>query len=105
VNACGRFCSISAIRELREELGLEGELVFGAKLPAGPQTAFEHTVLYHLQTDSTPTPDSSEISSIAYLSTAVIAEMLQNRPQAFTPPFRELFQLWWDEEQATALPR
>ncbi len=52
----------AAQRELREELGMTGDLTFVCKLPAGPETANEHTVLYELRTDAPARPDPIEIS-------------------------------------------
>lgn len=96
----GEDYETAARRELWEELQLRGDLIWGAKLLGSADTAFEHTVLYHLQTNTTPVPDPSEIAQIQYLSTDAIAEMIRNEPAAFTPPFRILFDAWYEEERA-----
>ncbi|WP_437187221.1 NUDIX hydrolase [Planctomicrobium sp. SH668] len=89
----------AAVRELNEELQLSGELVYGTKLAASPETAYEHTVLYHLQTDVPAVPDPGEIAEVQFLSTVAIATMLSESPEKFTPPFRLLFGDWWKQEQ------
>ena len=94
----GEDYETAAIRELQEELQLQGDLIWGAKLPASAETAYEHTVLFHLQTDQRPIPDPVEIASLSYLPTATIASLLKESPQTFTPPFRRLFEDWWAEE-------
>lgn len=84
----------AAHRELMEELGLAGALACLTKLPAGEDTAFEHSVLYELHTDATPTPDRSEIAGMEFLYPAEIAARIEATPEKFTPPFRSLFR-WW----------
>ncbi|MEZ6058021.1 MAG: NUDIX domain-containing protein [Planctomycetaceae bacterium] len=85
----------AAHRELREELSLSGNLEFLTKLPASPETAFEHTVLYRLVTDAVPTPCPQEIAGIEYLSIKAISHRLREQPKLFTPPFRKLWQ-WFE---------
>lgn len=94
----GEEYEAAAVRELGEELQLHGPLIWGAKILASEKTAFEHTVLFHLQTDEIPTPDADEIAHIEFLSTSTIADRLERHPEQFTPPFRVLFQNWWKEE-------
>lgn len=96
----GESYEAAAIRELKEELQLQGELIPGDNLIGSESTAYEHTVLYHLQTDAPPVPDPGEIADVVFLSTAQIAEMLERSPETFTPPFRMLFQAWWEKECA-----
>ncbi len=86
----GEIYEAAAHRELSEELQLSGNLERIVHIPASKETAFEHTVLYRLITDETPTPDPMEIKSIEYHSFAKIEQMVQQTPELFTPPFREL---------------
>ncbi len=85
----------AAQRELREELGMTGDLTFVCKLPAGPETANEHTVLYELRTDAPARPDPIEISEVLNLGPQAIWELLEATPERFSPPFRALFEDWW----------
>jgi 16S rRNA (adenine1518-N6/adenine1519-N6)-dimethyltransferase len=90
----GEVYEVAAHRELAEELQLSGSLTFQCHLPASRETANEHTRLFFLQTDSAPTPDPLEIAELLYFSPATIAQMLQEHPEHFTPPFRALFADW-----------
>jgi len=84
----------AAVRELGEELELQGTLQCLTKLPASDSTAFEHTVLYLLVTEEIPTPDPAEIQELLLLPVTEIARWVQSEPDRFTPPFRELMS-WW----------
>jgi len=98
----GENYEAAAVRELWEELKLRGDLLWGTKIPAAPQTAYEHTVLFHLQSNELPQPDPDEIAEIEFLSTDRIADMLQATPELFTPPFRMLFAEWRQQERELA---
>ncbi|REJ85681.1 MAG: NUDIX domain-containing protein [Planctomycetota bacterium] len=80
----------AAVRELEEELGLTSPLEFLTSLPAGPETANEHSHLYRTQTDDMPTPDPFEIESIEYVEVEALARRVAESPEKFTPPFRLL---------------
>ncbi len=86
----GETYETAAQRELQEELNLRGELTYIGKLPASPETAYEHTVLYRLTTDEPPQPDRTEIASIEFHPVATVRLMVANKPAKFTPPFRML---------------
>lgn len=90
----GEDYSTAAARELQEELGLSGSLKWIGKLPAGAETAFEHTVLYFLTTDEPPQPDPQEIAEVQFHAVEEIERMVRETPQRFTPPFRSLFRAW-----------
>lgn len=95
--AAGEDYATAAVRELQEELGLSGPLEYLAKLPAGPETANEHTVLYRLVTDDKPRPDPDEIESIEYVPLPDLDRRVASRPDEFTPPFRSLWRWFWGE--------
>lgn len=91
----GESYESAAARELQEELGLTGELTRLHKLPASPETAYEHTVLYRVVTDEVPIPDPVEIAEAKFVVwEAVISELGEN-PEKFSPPFRLLVE-WYD---------
>jgi isopentenyl-diphosphate delta-isomerase len=92
----GEDYAAAAERELQEELALSGTLTYVTKLPAGTETANEHTVLYRVTTDDSPRPDPDEIESIEYRSLDEIDRMVAANPIEFTPPFRELWR-WFRE--------
>ena len=85
----------AAIRELREELALTSPIEYLAKFPAGPETAFEFTVLYRTVTDDEPTLDPDEIDSAEFLELDDIAAKVARNPEKFTPPFRVLFDWYY----------
>lgn len=89
--AAGETYAIAAARELKEELGLVSPLKYLTTLPAGPETAFEHSALFWTRTDTAPVFDPEEIASGRYLELTQIAAMIADDPAQFTPPFRMLF--------------
>ena len=90
----GESYESAAHRELDEELGISGELSYVTKLPAGPETAREHTVLYLIETDEPLTPDPGEIAGVEEWNIDELAARLRESPERFTPPFRSLV-TWW----------
>ncbi len=92
-----------APREMREEIGLSAPLTFLHKFPAGPETAYEHTVLYHAVTDDPPTFDPEEIESGDYYPLAEIAAMLNQSPQEFSPAFCTLFAWYVERVQSSSI--
>ncbi len=88
--AAGEDYATAAQRELAEELGLQGDLEYVGKLDAGPETAYEHTVLYQLTTAAVPVPDPGEIAAIEYLPVSEIQRRLREQPEMFSPPFKSL---------------
>lgn len=89
--SAGEDYALAATRELAEELGLTGRLEFLTKLPAGLETAYEHTALYRTISDASPTPDPDEIESVEYITPAELTRRLTAAPEQFSPPF---FALW-----------
>jgi len=87
----------AAVRELAEELGLTANLEFLCKLPAGPETSYEHSALYRAVTDAAPVFDPDEIESGEFAPLERWAQCLAERPDDFTPCFRTLFQ-WYVQQ-------
>ena len=91
-----------ALREMREEIGLEAPLEFLQKFAAGPQTANEHTVLYRAVSDEVPKIDPGEIEFVRYYGLDNIAAMMSANPEDFTPPFRVMFEWYAGSGSKTA---
>jgi 16S rRNA (adenine1518-N6/adenine1519-N6)-dimethyltransferase len=91
----------TAVRELKEELGLQGRPEYQASFPAGPETANEHTRLYRIVTDKAPTPDPDEIASLEFANIESVRQRIAADPDDFTPPFRLLF-AWYVEQAPSA---
>jgi 16S rRNA (adenine1518-N6/adenine1519-N6)-dimethyltransferase len=85
----------AAVRELAEELELHAPLEYLHKFPGGPETSYEHSVLFRTVTDAAPVFDPEEIESGAFLPLDRIAEWVQALPDEFTPCFRTLFRWYW----------
>lgn len=100
--SAGEDYAPAAERELAEELGLSGRLDYVTRLPAGLETAFEHTALYRMTTDAAPTPDPDEIESIEYVRPQEITRRIEARPEEFSPPFRVLWEWWLQHDGAAA---
>ena len=92
--SAGEDYATAALRELGEELGLTGRLEYLITLPAGLETAFEHTALYRTSSDAPPTPDPDEIESIEYITPAELTRRMTAAPERFSPPFRALW-MWY----------
>jgi len=88
----------AAERELREELGLEGELFRMHKIFSGPEVGYEHTVLFRCQSDETPQPDPREILEYRYIRMSELADWVEASPGDFTHPFRA-FVRWYTQSQ------
>lgn len=86
----------AAKRELEEELSLTSPLERLRKFPAGPETSYEHTVLYRTTTDQPPQFLAEEIAAGAFHHVDQIAAWITTRPDDFTPCFRTLFQ-WYSQ--------
>lgn len=92
----GEDYATAAVRELEEELGLTGALEYVGKLPAGPQTAHEHTVLYRTVTDAPPRPDPNEVAAVEFLQVSAIMARLDENPAMFSPPLAALLEAFGD---------
>jgi isopentenyl-diphosphate delta-isomerase type 1 len=96
----GETYEAAAERELREELGVALPLTPLVRLPAGPETANEHTMLYRCETDGPLHPDPHEIERVEWRSVDEIAALIDADRETFTPPFRSL--LTWFRSSPSA---
>jgi isopentenyldiphosphate isomerase len=102
--SAGESYDEAAPRELEEELGLTAPLEFLIKIPAGPETANEHSALYRTVTDDVPVFHPEEIERGEYFRFQEIAESIFARPHEYTPPFRVLF-AWYGGWQMAGYSR
>jgi isopentenyldiphosphate isomerase len=94
--SAGEEYDATAPRELEEELGLSCSLERLVKLPACPELANEHTVLYRAVTDAVPVPDRHEVEAMELQSLDEIARRIPAEFARFSPPFVTLFR-WYME--------
>jgi len=77
----------TAIRELREELGIQAEVKEILRVPASIQTDNEHVVLFQVETESEPVPNPEEIQWGAWLSRERVSKLMDESPDDFVPAF------------------
>lgn len=82
----------AARRELMEELGLEGELVFLGKLPAQPATDNEFAAVYWTRGQRTPAPNPEEISEGRFFTWEAALELARDLGAA-TPSLGAVLEL------------
>jgi isopentenyl-diphosphate Delta-isomerase len=102
--SAGEDYDATAHRELREELGLSGDLEFLHKFAASPRTSHEHTALYRLVSDDPPRFDPEEIADGEFLPLERIAERMQADPGRFTTAFQVLLAWYLEHGQSSAFP-
>jgi 16S rRNA (adenine1518-N6/adenine1519-N6)-dimethyltransferase len=89
--SAGETYDEAAPRELREELGIAVPLVRLQKFPAGPETSFEHTVLYRADCDLPLKIDPAEVAELVEWPIAEVQRRVAAEPDEFCPAFRVLF--------------
>lgn len=89
--SAGETYDQAASRELQEELGIIAPLVHLQKFPAGPETSFEHTVLYRTDCDSPPKIDPTEVAELVTWPISEVIRRVAAEPDEFCPAFRVLF--------------
>ena len=86
VNAGEEFDQ-TAVRELKEELGVETKVTRVAKLAACEETGQEFIWLYRGEEEGPFAPAPSEIDALGFFPLRVIAEWIDKRPGDFAPGF------------------
>lgn len=94
--SAGEDYAESAQREMWEEIGIETPLEPLKKFPGTPHNAYEHTILFRTFSDGPFNFDSNEIERGDFFELQTIDAMLQESPEQFTPPFRQLY-FWYRE--------
>lgn len=79
----------TAVRELREELGITAELTPIAKIPASSRTGEEFIWLYRGEYDGRLKPARAEIEAVEFFPLALLERWLAARPDDFAPGFLE----------------
>ncbi|MEZ6127341.1 MAG: NUDIX domain-containing protein [Planctomycetaceae bacterium] len=81
----------SAVRELREELGIVAPLTRLARFNACPDTSLEFTELFRADSDADVVFDPIEITKVKWLLPKEIRQQISADPNQFSPAFRLLF--------------
>lgn len=89
--SAGEDYDSTAVRELREELGVEAVVERLQKFAACPDTSHEFTVLYQCLSDAAVTPDPEEIAAVKWMSVEKIQQWLEQSTEDFSPAFCLLF--------------
>lgn len=93
----------AAIRELREELGIEAEVREILRTPAAEITDNEHVVVYRVETDAGPVPDPDEVQWGGFMTPELLTSRMEESPGDFVPGFIYLWKEYLrvlDNEQA-----
>jgi 16S rRNA (adenine1518-N6/adenine1519-N6)-dimethyltransferase len=85
----GEEYDATAIRELREELGVTTELSRVAKLPASERTGEEFIWLYRGEHEGPFAPAAGEIEAVQFFPLDEVARWVEQRPADFAPGFIE----------------
>jgi len=89
----------AAIREIREELGVELETTERIlKIPAGPGTDNEFVELHVARHDGAVRCPPEEVRTGQWFSPALVSEWIAARPQDFARGFRTCWQGWLEKE-------
>ncbi len=83
-----------AIRELKEELGIEAIPVKVLKIAACRETDNEHVELFEVHSDVVPSPNWEEITSGVFMTPANLTDLMRTDPEDFVPAFVLLWRLY-----------
>jgi len=82
----------TAIRELREELGLSAHLEHLLQVRPSEDTDYEHVALFKAITPQEPVPNPDEILWGGFMSTDRLSRLMDDDPGDFVPAFLMLWQ-------------
>lgn len=89
--ARGESYEACAIREVREEMGIDVVPRYRFKLDAGPESGWEHVCVYTCFVRGQIRFSREEIETGAFHSVASVARWLDRNPGAFAPGFAHIF--------------
>ncbi|HST29679.1 MAG TPA: 16S rRNA (adenine(1518)-N(6)/adenine(1519)-N(6))-dimethyltransferase RsmA [Chthoniobacterales bacterium] len=89
----------TAVRELREELGIETPLKRVAKLPASERTGQEFIWLYIGSYDGEMQLNPSEIEAGRFFPPGIVDAWIEARPNDFATGFLECWKIWRKENR------
>jgi len=98
-SAAGHVCAgeeydQAAIREIREELGIDVPLKKVAKLTGSQQTDHEFVWLYSGVHSDEPKPNPREIEAGTFFPPMIVDGWIKARPDEFAPTFVECWKTW-----------
>ena len=92
----------TAVREVREELGIETVLERIGKLPASKQTDQEFVCVYQGQYDGELRPNATEVEAGRFFPPAIVNDWIEARPRDFAPSFVECWKIWRESASTPA---
>jgi 16S rRNA (adenine1518-N6/adenine1519-N6)-dimethyltransferase len=92
----------TAVRELREELGVAAELTQVAKIPASMQTGEEFICLYRGEHEGPFERARAEIDALEFFPLDLITEWIKKEPGDFAPGFLECWRVFPTDRPASA---
>lgn len=92
----GETYETSAVRELKEELGIEaGELVVLADLPATASTGWEHVRAFLADYSGKVRFPPAEIEAVQWFTPEQIQHWMERRPDDFSQTLLKLWDVWY----------
>jgi isopentenyl-diphosphate Delta-isomerase len=88
----GESYESAAMRELGEELGIDGRIAEVLRVSACGQTDNEHAVLFAVSTDAEPVPNPDEVAWGGFMAREGLTRLMENTPEDFVPAFILLWQ-------------
>ncbi len=77
----------TAVRELREEIGIDAEVNEIFRVGASKITDNEHVALFRSSTDQEPVPNPDEVQWGKFIEPEKLTQMMNKTPEDFVPAF------------------
>jgi isopentenyl-diphosphate Delta-isomerase len=90
----------TAVRELREELGIPAEVEELLRLPASHVTDYEHVRLFRVVSDEKPVPNPEEVQWGRFLTREHLSHLMEEMPEEFVPAFIVLWKKFLEWQSA-----